>query len=319
MLPLLFILILLPMLASGYGRDITYPRRELHPLLPYVFFDAGSASIPDRYRLFSGYEQIENFSDTTIAGGTLEKYHHVLNIIAFRLRLYPHTRVSITGWCSGPNGRNDENRLLAEQRARTVYRYLVDVWRIDTTRITLLSGCEYPAPRSRRSPLEITEGRRVHIVSDDFEIIRPVVAYVPDCGTESDTLAVPCTEERCLRLVCPLIEFPFDSPETGSLNKRILKEFVYGEIGPGSRVTVIGHTDIIGLEDRNLRLSTMRAQGVVEAIRGSFGTAHRAGIEVNGVGVGEFSPLYTNDLPEGRFYNRTVVIRVERTTCRKGP
>ncbi len=50
---------------------------DLYPLLNYVFFDVGSAEIPSRYILFKSKDDKfkKAFTDTTIRGGTLEKYY----------------------------------------------------------------------------------------------------------------------------------------------------------------------------------------------------------------------------------------------------
>ena len=64
----------------------------------------------------------------------------------------------------------------------------------------------------------------------------------------------------------------------------------------------------MGLEDRNLKLSGDRANTVVNGIKRNV----KAGLYtvLQGGGVGETQPLYRNDLPEGRFYNRTVQVLV---------
>ena len=77
--------------------------KEIYPLLTYVFFDSASATIPNRYKLFKSPDQTRGFTDTTIPGGTLQKYYHVLNIIGFRMREYPNTKITLGGFNSpGP-------------------------------------------------------------------------------------------------------------------------------------------------------------------------------------------------------------------------
>lgn len=71
-------------------------------------------------------------------------------------------------------------------------------------------------------------------------------------------------------------------------------------------VTITGHTDRIGESSVNLELSKRRADKVGEAIKNSI----PEGIEVHPQGTGKDAPLYDNSSPEGRFYNRTVVITV---------
>jgi outer membrane protein OmpA-like peptidoglycan-associated protein len=110
------------------------------------------------------------------------------------------------------------------------------------------------------------------------------------------------------RDIYSLVLFKFNSPEAGPLNDRILHEYIYQDVRPGARIEVIGHTDVVGLDDANLRLSQARAKTVTDGIRKNV----KAGVFANldGKGVGELDALYPNELPEGRFYNRTVQVRI---------
>ena len=94
----------------------------------------------------------------------------------------------------------------------------------------------------------------------------------------------------------------------GIWNHKILDTYVYGRIQPNSDVTVNGYTDILGTDDYNERLSTNRAN----AVKGDIG-GHIKGQDKSLVahGYGKSQPLYTNELPEGRYYNRTVQVLVE--------
>ena len=105
-----------------------------------------------------------------------------------------------------------------------------------------------------------------------------------------------------------LILFKFDSPEAGPKNERILSEYIYDRVKPLSNVKITGYTDIIGLAGRNQKLSTARAQTAYDAIKAKKGNDYES---MNYAGVGASQPLYPNDLPEGRYYNRTVQIVIE--------
>ena len=98
-----------------------------------------------------------------------------------------------------------------------------------------------------------------------------------------------------------LILFEFDSANLGPLNQRIA-EYIRRRVQPESEVSVIGQTDRIGATAHNLRLSQGRAESTVEALD--------LPSEL-GRGEGENTELYNNDLPEGRFYSRTVRVLVE--------
>lgn len=71
---------------------------------------------------------------------------------------------------------------------------------------------------------------------------------------------------------------------------------------PNVSLTIIGHTDNIGDEALNLRLSSERAQATAETIRDRGIDIERLTIE----GRGEAEPVDTNETPEGRQANRRV-------------
>jgi|GEM_PF-4288972 len=108
----------------------------------------------------------------------------------------------------------------------------------------------------------------------------------------------------------PLISFDADNAKLTPLQHRILKEYVFEGIisEHDPTVEVIGYTDVMGLSEHNKRLSLRRAESVANAIRQGVGREHYRSLIVRG--VGEDAPYYANDLPEGRFYNRMVQVRV---------
>lgn len=98
-----------------------------------------------------------------------------------------------------------------------------------------------------------------------------------------------------------LILFDFDRADFNDANERI-GEFIRERIREGATVTITGYTDRIGEEEYNLRLSERRADRTAEELETSAA-------EVSG--LGETVELHDNELPEGRFYSRTVTIVVE--------
>lgn len=105
-----------------------------------------------------------------------------------------------------------------------------------------------------------------------------------------------------------LILFPFDRYDAGPMNERILREYVFPRVKKSSDIKVEGKTDVVGMYEHNARLSQNRA-GTVE--RGIRGTTKGDFATLNSRGTGEDEPLFTNDLPEGRFFNRTVQVIIE--------
>lgn len=96
-----------------------------------------------------------------------------------------------------------------------------------------------------------------------------------------------------------LILFDFDKADLNDANTGIAS-WVKDRIRSGASVEVIGSTDRTGEADYNMRLSEERARNVARLLN--------VGGQVRGIGE---SNLYDNNLPEGRFYCRTVSIVVE--------
>lgn len=98
-----------------------------------------------------------------------------------------------------------------------------------------------------------------------------------------------------------LILFDFNRSDLNEANLRI-SEFAKRRIKKNSTVSIKGYTDRMGDENHNLQLSIKRAQA----------TAKVLGVDLKyAIGLGESLPLlYNNDLPEGRFYCRTVNIEI---------
>jgi outer membrane protein OmpA-like peptidoglycan-associated protein len=367
---------------------------DLYPLLNYVFFDQGSSELPKRYKLFSGAAQTKSFADTTIPGGTLDKYYHILNIYGFRLNKNPNSKVEIVG-CNDGTTAPEKKSGLSKERAYTVYNYLKNVWNIDESRMKLTFRDKPEVVSNLKDSLGIVENRRVEIKCSDWEIMKPVFQVdtrtVPEPDTmeftmqngiddqivasrrievkrgdktwktfsdigkttpikmwdwtnddleypkdeapykcqlivtsnsgnecKSDIITIPVKQVKASdRIVGStkdstaekynLILFPFDKSDAGPINERIMKDYVYDRVKPTSKVTVVGHTDVVGLEDHNQKLSERRSGTVKDGIDKKTSKQYS---ELNSQGVGEDTPLYPNELPEGRFYNRTVQVLI---------
>ena len=146
---------------------------EHYPLLTSLFFDAGDATLPPRYALLVRPDAIASFVDSTIAGGTLEKYYHLLNIIGLRMRWHPETSIEVVG-CNSKEAALGETLELSRRRAEFVRKYLRDIWRIDERRMRVLARDLPEHASDGRSPESLEENRRVEIRSDDWEVMRPI-------------------------------------------------------------------------------------------------------------------------------------------------
>ncbi len=157
----------------------------LYPLLNYVFFDLGSAKIPDRYVLFKSPEETSIFTDTTIAGGTLDKYYHILNIYGFRLKNHPKAKIQIVG-CTDGTRPEEKSKELSKARAQAVYDYFKNIWGIDESRMKLSYRLKPKVVSNVRDSLGIAENRRVELICKDWDIIKPVFDKDPTIFPQPD-------------------------------------------------------------------------------------------------------------------------------------
>jgi len=121
-------------------------------------------------------------------------------------------------------------------------------------------------------------------------------------ATQGTGIQVARTNDNQLRVAVPS-DFSFD---TGSAAikpqmRPVLDQFAQG-LSPNQRVTIVGHTDNVGGEAVNNRLSLERAAAVREYLRLRGLDSSR--ILVNG--RGEVEPIANNDTAVGRAENRRV-------------
>ncbi|MGE3802597.1 MAG: OmpA family protein [Candidatus Kapaibacterium sp.] len=103
-----------------------------------------------------------------------------------------------------------------------------------------------------------------------------------------------------------LLLFDYDSPEVSSFDQALIKA-IAGRVQPGATVRFTGYTDSLGDARRNSELARQRAEASAKIFRTV--APERVEIVINDLGSGE-SERYPFDTPEGRAYNRTVVIEV---------
>lgn len=371
--------------------------RNLYPLLNYVFFDEGKSDIPERYILFDNPSQTKIFADTSIYGGTLDKYYHLMNIYGYRLQKNPNVKIKIVGCNDGESKAEKGNTELSKQRATNIYNYFKNIWGIAESRMELKFQNKPDLPTNTKvDSIGIQENRRVEIITTEWDVAKPVfdvgsvtepqpvdmdfvlkngiedgliakrrIEIKTDAGNwntltevgitdpkinwnwkntkfkypldekpftaqlvvtthtgaecKSDPISIPVLQistdkmriestADSTREIYNLILFPFDKSDAGAINERIMNDYVYGRVFPTSAVEVVGHTDVVGMYDHNKKLSDRRSEYVKSGINKKSGGKYGS---LTSRGVGEEDPLYTNDLPEGRFYNRTVQVLVK--------
>ena len=145
---------------------------ESSPMLNYVFFETGKSDIPQRYTLFNNRSETKNFSEKKLRG-TMQKYYHILNVIGKRLTQHPETSITIVGCNSGSgveNGRID----LSRGRAESVRAYLMYVWGIDRSRMTVEARNRPAAASANGTDKGRSDNQRAEIYSIFPTIMEPI-------------------------------------------------------------------------------------------------------------------------------------------------
>ncbi len=151
--------------------------RQLYPLLPYVFFDENSATIPPKYVRLSP-EDFRNFdpNEKFKASYVMQVYYNLLNIVAYRLNENPESTITLVG-CNADRGSEKDNLHLSRTRAEAVKRYLVERGGIRASRIEVENRNLPEDFTEPRSEAHIAENRRVEIYSSNPKIIEPLFIY----------------------------------------------------------------------------------------------------------------------------------------------
>jgi len=368
--------------------------QETFPLRNYIFFESGSTSIPARYTTISN-SAASNFNEETLleipsaglnqtdrSARQMSVYYNALNIYASRLRANPNATITLNG----------AGRDVAEgrQMAENVKNYMVSTFGIPADRIKT-QGSTIPVNESgtARTPKEdlglvAQENRRVEVLSDNPEILKPVmirstqnmaaiendlvlnvnadqdidrwsvviegegtseVYNFPGTRTSTRIAADPILKDRAngnytarvmattrngqtitrehnFRLVRQeaqssataqrySILFEYDDSRTVQTYEDFLRNQVAPNIPNGATVYIHGHTDKVGLEEYNLELSARRATEVRTVLQNELSRLGRTvTFDTYGYGEAENNAPFNNDRPEGRYYNRTVVMEV---------
>jgi outer membrane protein OmpA-like peptidoglycan-associated protein len=122
-------------------------------------------------------------------------------------------------------------------------------------------------------------------------------------------LWTPSTAEQGLRYS---LIFEFDKSNVISVYEKYLIDVVTPSIPKNGTVIIHGYTDIIGSEAINLTLSLNRANEVSRIIESALAKAGRRDVTIDIHGFGKDNALspFSNNTPEERFYNRTVIIDI---------
>jgi outer membrane protein OmpA-like peptidoglycan-associated protein len=106
--------------------------------------------------------------------------------------------------------------------------------------------------------------------------------------------------------------FDFNSFKALTANRQFLENTIAPLVTDSSTVIIHGHADIIGNEVRNRSLSNNRVNEARQLLEAALNAKGRKGVKFEYYGFGQdkiMSP-FGNQLPEERFYNRTVIIDI---------
>ncbi|MBU3698389.1 MAG: hypothetical protein FGM33_00030 [Candidatus Kapabacteria bacterium] len=103
-----------------------------------------------------------------------------------------------------------------------------------------------------------------------------------------------------------LIVFDYDRADISPQNQEMMRRVVTASMGTGSTASIVGSTDRLGELDHNIELSVQRAKSVENFVRSIAPDLTIEDVK----GVGPNPALFDNDLPEGRFYCRTVTLQI---------
>lgn len=366
-----------------------YDSTDWVPVLNGVFFDEGSATLPERYHQL-GIAETSEFSLADLTGTALDVYHNVLNIIGLRMQRLPDATIRITGHRNGRETSQD----LALRRAEAIRDYLVETWDIFHERIAVEGGGLPPKPVPERTQEGYEENAVARIIAPNPYIVAPVqrtyilrfasppsVTFYPrviaqaglagwqldvegegkgwrsfggngplpdsirwdwtsDSGslpslpiklnyslTVRDSAGQTASTELMpidvrMKPVVPdepdtliesysLLLFDYDSPDVSEADRQLIRA-ITERVKPGAIVRFTGYTDSLGDAARNRQLGLRRAEGAAKIFREYAPPDVRIVVNDDG-GERERFPF---NLPEGRSYNRTVVIEVRTPAVR---
>ena len=164
------------------------------------------------------------------------------------------------------------------------------------------------------------------VVSTSGNCVKSIGGAPDLCVRDEDGDGVPDDQDKCpgtpkgskvdasgciAEIKVPDVLFDFNSaelkPGIGEMFAGLYQEY-RGQVKP-DRIVITGHTDNIGSDQYNQKLSMQRAMSVKQHMV-TVGVIDGAIIET--MGAGESMPVADNETEEGRAQNRRVIIKVSR-------
>ena len=207
------------------------------PLVPAIFFEHDTSGLAGRYVQLTP-EEAGMFSIDELSGSNiLQVQHQALNIVGSRLQSHPQARITLVGSVSA-----DEPSRLIPARVETFGDYLMDVWRVDSSRIEIQENVVLMQRSNEVTEDGKEDNRRVEMASDDLSILAPVVAaqvvrdfnpplikmrprFDAEAGVEDWTLVISQGEDTLAR-------YRKDQDENTEMSWRIVHDRVDSALSP---------------------------------------------------------------------------------------
>ncbi len=177
-----------------------------------------------------------------------------------------------------------------------------ECWRsVDGPKMPPIEKCgdEMPKPKAKTPPPPPPPP-----ADDDHDGVPNGRDRCPDTREGATVDADGCEIVENLTINLVVDEFDFDSAVLKPEMKAALRDLAERiKASPGhEKITIIGHTDSIGPEEYNMKLSLRRAEAAAEYLR-SLGID-----DITVEGRGESEPIASNATREGRAQNRRIEI-----------
>lgn len=170
---------------------------EFTPLLPYLYFpEAVDNLLATRQNILAAPKDADKWSLKDIAQESLGVFSNTLNVLGYRMRRAPTSRLTITG-CNANVGVETGDTALSMRRAQAVAGYLTKIWGISPKRLTLKAQNAPARPARLDSKDGMEENRRVELDVEPASILGPI---------ENDNLTVVATPPTLE--MTPLINAP---------------------------------------------------------------------------------------------------------------
>jgi len=172
-------------------------------------------------------------------------------------------------------------------------------------------GQELKDPLEKGQPTDADIAKSISDLEVD-QAVRDLELRVADIDVPGSisTLEVEDSRPDLITLDTDIL-FAFGSAELSDAAKSAVREIAQKLAATKGQVTVVGHTDSIGSDAANQKLSGARAKAVAQQLQEGLGAS---GPKVVASGKGESDPVEPNtkdgeDNPDGRAKNRRVEIR----------